>query len=701
MPVNLPNIFCLRRGSCLAVLCFLATAANAVDSAGMNVESVVGAGWSAQGVQAAITFDASGPGLGATLQAQTVVLPGSLGVLKDVRVLCPQLELKGTQFYCAKSTLNASSFTLGAQKLAGSFTYDRATGGLGFALQGQGFTAQHVRIAADGSSRRWTLTLQMEGGDAKKLLPIAGTLSPSLVNSSATGLIDLRLHLTGSEDVHSVEGQVKLAGVTAGTADGSIATDKLDLDIKGSAQRMGGDWHFSIESNAARGQAYAEPLFLDFGPYPLHAMLAGTLHSNGDLQIDHFALAHSASFTGSGHALLSFAAAPMIRELDATIDTLQFPGAYSNYLQPFLLQTDFKALTTAGQASGRLRIVDGAVDAIDLQLRAVDFDDGGDRIALGGLSGEVHWRGSPQMNTLQEAVPSSVAWQNGSLLGLKLGASRLDFSTGGRAFRLNQPAHVPVLDGAVEIERLGARSIGTEQLAFSLDATVRPISVEGISKAFDWPGFGGTLSGRISGLEMHDGVMTLETTLSAAVFDGQVAIGGLRLEDAFGRFPRLHSDISIESVDLEQVTSAFSFGRITGRLSGNIRHLTLFNWMPVAFEATLATPAGDRSKHVISQRAVSNIGSLGGSGAGVTAALSSGFLKFFDDFNYDRLGISCRLENEVCAMDGVLPASSGYYLVKGKGLPRIDVIGSAQRVDWPRLVGQLKAIAESDGPVVK
>ena len=699
MPVNQLNIFSLCKGSCLVALCFLATAAAAVDSTSVSVESVVGASWSTQGVQVGMTFSASGTAV--TVQAQTVMLPGSLGVLKDVRVTCPQLQLDGTRFHCIQAALTANSSALGVQKLSGSFTYDRATNALGFVLQGAGLTAQRLRVAADWSSRRWTITLQMERGDAKKLLAMAGALAPSMANVSAAGLIDLQLRLAGSNAVNSIEGAVKLTDVTASTVDGSVATDKLKLELTGGAQRSAGGWRFDVEAHAIGGQGYAEPLFLDFGPYPLRATLAGMQRADGNFQIDYFALKHGSSSTGSGHAVVSFATAPMIRELDVTIDTLQFPGAYINYLQPFLLQTNFKALKTSGQASGRLRILDGVPDMIDMQLRAIDFDDGGKRIALGGLSGEVHWRGASQTKASDAPAPSFIAWQNGSLLGLKLGASRLDFSTGGRAFRLNQPARVPLLDGAVEIERLSAQDIGTARLAFSLDATVQPISVEGISKAFDWPGFGGTLSGRISGLEMHDGVMTLATTLSAAVFDGRVAIGGLRLENAFGRFPRLHSDIGIENVDLEQVTSAFSFGRITGRLSGNIRNLTLFNWMPVEFDATLATPPQDRSKHVISQRAVGNIGSLGGSGAGVTAALSSGFLKFFDDFNYDRLGISCLLENEVCSMDGVLPAANGYYLVKGKGLPRIDVIGSAQRVDWPRLVGQLKAIAESDGPVVK
>jgi hypothetical protein len=52
-------------------------------------------------------------------------------------------------------------------------------------------------------------------------------------------------------------------------------------------------------------------------------------------------------------------------------------------------------------------------------------------------------------------------------------------------------------------------------------------------------------------------------------------------------------------------------------------------------------------------------------------------------------------------MDGVAPADGGYYIVKGSGLPRIDVIGNQRRVAWTRLVRQLAAITESPGPLVE
>jgi hypothetical protein len=239
-------------------------------------------------------------------------------------------------------------------------------------------------------------------------------------------------------------------------------------------------------------------------------------------------------------------------------------------------------------------------------------------------------------------------------------------------------------------------------MTFALDANLVPLSLQRLSRAFGWPEFGGQLGGRISDLKLQDGVLTLSTTLQARVFDGRLEVSDLRLEDPFGAWPRLYSSIGIFNLDLEQVTSAFSFGRITGRLSGYVNELVLFNWMPVEFDARLYTPPEDRSRHRISQRAVQNIGNLGGGGAGVGAALSSGAMSFFDEFNYAKLGISCRLEKEVCLMDGVDPApNGGYYLVKGRGLPRINVIGNAPQVDWPRLVAQIQAIMESSGPVVE
>ncbi len=145
------------------------------------------------------------------------------------------------------------------------------------------------------------------------------------------------------------------------------------------------------------------------------------------------------------------------------------------------------------------------------------------------------------------------------------------------------------------------------------------------------------------------------------------------------------------------MTGAFSFGEIEGRLDGSVRGLRLLNWEPVAFDLALATPEDYRGRRKISQRAVDNLSSLGG-GAQV---LSQTVLKFFEKFSYRRLGLRCRLLDNVCRMSGVAPAPQGYYIVEGAGLPRINIIGFSTVVDWPQLVRRLKAATQSGAPSVE
>ena len=94
-----------------------------------------------------------------------------------------------------------------------------------------------------------------------------------------------------------------------------------------------------------------------------------------------------------------------------------------------------------------------------------------------------------------------------------------------------------------------------------------------------------------------------------------------------------------------------------------------------------------------------NISNLGG--AGVAGAISRSFLRFFEEFGYDRLGISCRLVDNVCHMGGVAPAKQGYYLVEGQLLPRLDVIGYSDQVAWNSLVERLVAITKGETPRIE
>jgi hypothetical protein len=693
-----------------ALACVIATAGYAVDDVSFGIESVAGPGWSAGGITVQLELPQGGTAASATIEHLKLDSAGA--ELRNVHIECPTLDISVVTIACRNARIVGIVPALGAQTLTGRVVFARRTGDLEVELAGLKIGSGRVSISGATRASGWNAQVRAERVALEPVgklalqwkLPMPEGLTPS-------GLATFSLSASGSGSaVDTGRIDAKFTELTVSNAAGSLAADKLSFDLQANVARVKGDWNFTASIQSSTGQAYAQPVFLDLGAHALALQASGKWAADGTLHVDRFTLDHHDVAQGQGSATLQFANAQPLRALTLDLKALQFPGAYTSYFQPLLLDTSFKSLSTAGAISGAIAVEAGEPQRIDLNFVGVTMDDGSGNMVLNDLNGDWHWRSKPDIANAGEAAgrevsraPDSVLrWAGGALFHLGLGAAELHFNSQGREFRLLQATRIPILDGAIDLESFRIRNVGQPSVAFLVDATLQPVSVQQLCKAFGWPEFGGRVGGVISKLRMREGVVTLGTKFQAQVFDGSVAINDLRLEQPFGQWPRFHANIEFDKLDLQMVTSAFSFGLITGRLSGTIAALELFNWTPVAFDAHLFTPPDDRSRHRISQRAVENIGSIGGGGAGVTAALSSGFLRFFENFNYDRLGLSCRLENDVCLMDGVAPApNGGYYLVKGKGIPRIDVIGGAHRVDWPRLVQQLIAVTQSEGPVVK
>jgi hypothetical protein len=667
---------------------------NAVDDANLNVERIAGDGWTAERI--AIDWDLPDR---ASATIGKLRLAAVSQELHDVRVVCPRLELSVRAIACERARVAANWPGIGAQSFTARLVYGRRDGSLDVDANGLRLGDGTIDLSAALRGGAWRAKTRMQRVPVELLAKAAKSLKLPLPPIEATGQVTLTADGRGAgTDLHASTFDASFTELTLNNEAGSIASDKLSARVQGAVSRSRGDWQFDIALRSAQGQAYVQPIFVDFGAHALRVNATGKLRGTRQLTIERFDLDHAQVAQASGQAALDFANEQPLRSLRLQLAGIEFPGAYESYLQPLLLDTNFKSMKTAGKLAGELTIEEGAPRRVDLVLEDLTLDDGARKFAIEALAGTVHWRADAQANE----APSALSWRGGAIFGMALGAADLQFSVGGRQFRLLQPTRIPLLDGALALESFRVRNAGLPSVAFMVDATLEPIDVKRVCQAFGWPEFGGRVGGTFSKLRMRDGVNTLGTTLRAQVFDGSVMLSDLQLQQPFGQWPRFYSNVAFDNLDLELMTGAFSFGRITGRLSGRIDGLRLFNWSPVAFDAKLYTPPDDRSRHRISQRAVENIGSIGGGGAGVTAALSSGFLRFFDDFNYERLGLSCRLENDVCAMDGVAPApNGGYYLVKGKGLPRIDVIGSSRRVDWPRLVQQLIAATHGSGPVVR
>ena len=156
---------------------------------------------------------------------------------------------------------------------------------------------------------------------------------------------------------------------------------------------------------------------------------------------------------------------------------------------------------------------------------------------------------------------------------------------------------------------------------------VEPISMPLLAKAFGWPEFSGTLAASIPGVTLKDNVLTFQGNVESQVFGGRIVGSNIRLQDPLGNFPQFFADVRARDLDLGLVTQTFEVGSITGKLEVDVLGLELFAWSPTAFDARLATPKGDKSRHRISAKAVSSLSNVGGGGGGVVQALQSGVLR--------------------------------------------------------------------------
>lgn len=682
-----------------------ATNALAISNTTLFMESLEGGQWQAHRIRIHSQLASATPA--ADITVGSLRLQGVAEPVSNLRIHCPRVVASAKEFACQHAQITGQFPFVGQQQFTASAAYQRNNDDLSVSARqlriGDAPASAEVKLDAHG----WQASGELQHASLAALLQLAkqlgfvldGSLAPD--PSQLSGTLSATLHARGTgAQPDEVQWQLDAGPITLGNSAGTLATDQWVMATQGSARHQQDQWLLSASLTSNAGQVYAQPVFVDFAQQALEARLEGSWQANQSLHLSDLTVVQQGvgQFRASG--LLQNATGNPVPTLQLDINTLQFPGSFATYLQPFLVDTSLKNLATQGSLEGRVIIRDSQPVQADIRIHELHADTGNGQLSFSGVAGDVHWRDALTDN---EATPrSTLHWDSGSLLGLQLGAATLPLELWSNTLRFAEPARIPVFNGALAVEALRIRKLGTPQMAFLLDAHIEPISVAQLSRGFGWPEFGGELSGTITKLRLEDGVLSLDSTLTAQVFDGNIRLSDLKLEGALTDWPRFSANIALERLNLEQLTQAFSFGRITGRLSGEINQLNLFNWDPVSFDARFYTPADDRSRHRISQRAVQNIGSVGGNGGGVAAALQTGFLRFFEDFNYDRLGLSCTLRNEVCLMNGIEPAGNeAYYLVKGKGLPRIDVIGNSTRVDWPRLMQQVKAVTESGGPVVQ
>jgi len=677
-----------------ALLAIAALPGFAVDVVRLKLATLAGPGWSAAALTLQLNrLDERHAGL--VLQVQSVALPEGLGELSAVTLSCARAQLTATAVSCASGTLKAHSSVLGRQHIRTSFRYRFDTGRIDTELQGLRAYDGTLAITAHLADTHWQVKARGEALSLPAItrqLASAGIAVPVVEGS---GRLDLTASMSGvASHMSEAEVETRLLAEEVSDLEGSVAAENLDVSLHAVVKAVATGMQVTLELSGRQGALYVDPVFVEMPSQPLQLRARfDWLPAGQQLRLQSFTYSHPGSVQLEGQGHFTLATDTPVRELQLEIQQAAFPSLYDTYLQPWLLDSMLADLDTAGQLSGTLRWEQGKLSHVSLDPARLSVDDREGRFELDSMNGRVRWSdaGIP--------VRSELAWAGGSVFRVLLGAARVAFDAGRDYVRLAEAVEIPVLDGALRIDDFQLASSEESPLHWQVNGLLEPVSLSQLSLALGWPELAGKLSGVIPDVRYDNGNLEVGGSLLIRVFKGEVTLQNLTLEQPFGLVPRLQVDARADNIDLETLTRTFSFGRIEGRLDGRVDGLYMESWRPVAFDAEFATPANDSSRHRISQKAVDNISSIGG---GVGGALSRSFLRFFEDFPYDRLGIRCRLENGICDMGGVAPAADGYYLVKGRLIPpRLDVIGYADRVNWDTLMAQIMAVTGQQDVIVE
>ncbi len=664
--------YSIRPGSCFfPVVCFLLAwpgSATAFDIATIAIEQLQSEQVQLEGISSELTFD-SLTEFGLHIHVGRL-LHRQYGELKNIRISCPGKIINSIAFRCAGGKAIAE---IDQHKLNVSFD---------------------LTVASD-KTVNGSIAMQTQA------LPVS-VLQP-LIESG----VELAAPMTGSADI-TVSMQIVgnrpasidlLAQVTDLAAEAGSAFEAVAAEFTLQADRQT-DWQFSSRLQMQRGAMYLSPgveilndtpgFFIDLDDKPLELTASGVIDDQFSLlQLTDFTFQHAGHIDLTAAAVIQNRETPELKSLSLQVNATDLDKTWPVYIQPILLATQFSELELTGGLALRMQYTGEELTDFKLKLDQVFLHDVDERFSVSGLSADFDIGASEQQRL------STIDWQSISLYKLIFGAGDITFLSSDDYIEIIDWRDVSLLDGALLINDFSISDFSLENFRLKLNGELKPVSLQEFTQSLGWPLMSGKLSGEIDGVQYHKGNLSVDGDIRFRVFDGEVFLRDLSIENLFSVNSRLLTNITITGLDLEQLTQTFSFGKIEGTIGGYVHELTLINWQPVYFDMVLRSPDKDPRPHRISQRALDNLSEIGG---GLSGSLSSGWMRFIPEYSYGRLGIRCLLSNNVCNLGGIEPAQDGFYIMTRGGLipPWVDVKGTGRSIIWQDLVGGLQRIAEGE-----
>ncbi|MCF7971805.1 MAG: YdbH domain-containing protein [Methylococcaceae bacterium] len=684
------SYYSIRYICLLFVLCSYSSVASALDSATFSVDEISANNWSLQNVKLQITqLNQATPQV--SLVSASLKLPEPLHNINEPTIHCQKFTWLENYVACQQGQGRFTSGVLKAHTFNFSFQVKNNKSKL--TLSDLTWFDGTISLTAQEKSGKWQLNLKIK---VLILVQLKAFLALDIFKITQ-GLADLDIELTGKRgDMQTLAATVLLDQISIQDQQGYFASEALTLKAEFNANQQKNAWQWHGITDIFSGNLYIDPIYLAIDR--AHSV---TLTNQGfwlpeqkKIELESITVEHTQHLNLQASAAINYQADLMIEAAELVLHIPQLKPVTPIYLAPFLESSTLEGIELQGQLDARLKLQQNALSEININAQKLTLNDTEQRFSVDQANMQINW--TQQTND----TPSFINWQALQLKAIPFASGRLDFSLFDKQVKLLQHADLAVLGGIFSIQEFSfSKAENNEDSVVHFAGLVKELSLEQLSTALGWEPLTGSISGYIPAVRYQNKILSLDGELKMQLFDGELRIRNLASSGIFTNFARFYMDMEFDNFNLDTITRKFHTGNIEGKLSGVVHNLYLENWQPVSFYAWMGTPDDDDSTHKISQKAVENIASIGGSSA--TDVLSKGFLSLFSSFRYDKLGFGCYLYKGVCQLMGVEAIDNGFYLIKGGGLPSINVIAYNPRLNWRVLLERLHRITRSDEFIIE
>ncbi len=481
----------------------------------------------------------------------------------------------------------------------------------------------------------------------------------------------------------------------AGQKDEDHAFEDLDiflnLQADGSFSPRAEDFSWTIKAAWPRGQVLFFPWFFDLSQIKGSLKARGQVR-NGSLHIDDLLIYGPFTIKAGGVHL-----------------PLQEKSASSDYLQR-LLGSNWQ-MSADIQRAYNLFVRDAFSDShpIVKEFRpegSAQVRGQGDNIFL-TLAGQLLYRSKKFIDGLKAVVcyplkkdrceKGYVSWQDiylGPLLPKGVFRSPEEIGISGKKLPVTL-CHDRGSFGPLSLD-LGNGTISFEEASFLFShgtLMLRGIKIKDLKphKLFREVPLEIVVEGNLPEARFNGDRLVFKGSLNVEVAGGMVQIKNIWIEP-YAAILRWGADIYFKHINLKAITENTSFGLVTGAVEGWVKGLVMSGSQPEAFDLLVKTDEKASHSKKISIKAIENLSILGGGGGSVS------FLgQLFKEFSYSKIGISCRLKNDVFELHGLYRKGDREYLVKRGFFGGVNVINMNPKgkISFRDMLDRLKRIGKS------